>query len=280
MAKIISFINLKGGVGKTTSTINVAASLVSFGNKVLVIDLDPQTNATISLITQEQWKICSDTNNTLYELFNDKLNNTRLFNIQTAIQKDVGGLLGLDLLPSSMHLVDIQDQLMNISNISYQSPVDILKMTLQPYLNNYDYILIDCPPNLGTLTLNGILISNYFFIPTIPDHLSKIGISIIFNKINGFKQNRPDCIIGLGGIFFTKVDNRTNLHFSTKLEMRSNPEYGSYVLNTEIPSKIAISEAFQDNCPFLTSTTAQRKSTYSEIKHNFETLAHEILSKI
>ncbi len=112
MAKIVSIINLKGGVAKTTTTVQLAECLASeFGKKVLVIDLDPQTNATISLIGEDKWEAIDNQGQTLFHLFNDKLRNTSTFNIRKALQRGVSNLElnSLSLLASSIRFIDIQD---------------------------------------------------------------------------------------------------------------------------------------------------------------------------
>ena len=206
MTKIISFINLKGGVGKTTTAVNIAAALAENGEKVLVIDLDPQTNATVSLISQNDWQDCQENGQTLYHLFNDMLEGQSEFNINDAICYNAGGIKGLDLLPSSMFLVDIQDSIPDMDNKAYISHVDVLGNAIQDVKDEYSYIIIDCPPNLGAITLNGINISDCYVVPTVPDILSKIGISLILNRIDSFKRRKRSCNIELAGVIFTKVD--------------------------------------------------------------------------
>jgi ATPases involved in chromosome partitioning len=192
MPKIVSFINLKGGVGKTTTAVNIAATLAKTENrKVLLIDLDPQTNATISVIEQEAWQERHSSGQTLFHLFDDMLNGTERFKIDEAILTDVGDIEGLDLLPSSLYLVEIQDAIPDMDTKAYVSHVDVVGNAISSIVHNYDYIIIDCPPNLGAITLNGISISNYYIVPTVPDILSKIGISLILNRIENFqKRNR------------------------------------------------------------------------------------------
>ncbi|MDE1237051.1 ParA family protein [Vibrio aestuarianus] len=140
MSKIISFINLKGGVGKTTTAVNMAAILAKKHNKkVLLIDLDPQTNATVSLIKQTEWQEIHDSKQTLFHLFEDMLRSTSNFDIEKAIVKDVSNINSLDLLPSSLEFVNIQDEIPEISNKEYVSHVDILGNTMAKVKDNYDY---------------------------------------------------------------------------------------------------------------------------------------------
>lgn len=279
MTKVVSFINLKGGVGKTTTTVNIAANLADDGYKVLVIDLDPQTNATVSLINQEEWQNRHDEGQTLYHLFNDMLKDKEQFDINSAIIEDVGDIEGLDLLPSSIHLVEIQDEIPDMDNKAYVSHVDVLGNTIEPIKNGYDFILIDCPPNLGAITLNGISISDYYVVPTVPDILSKIGISLILNRIDTFKKRKHSCKIDLAGIIFTKVDYRTNLHKSTMRELRSG-DYRESVFECEFPQRISVAEAPLDSRPFLTSPTARRKTDFHETKRIIASLTEEFLYRV
>ena len=281
MATIVSFINLKGGVGKTSLTINIASVLAKKHSlRVLVIDLDPQTNATVSLISQTQWQRINDVEKqTLFHLFNDKLSGTNDFDLKAAILADVASIKNLDLIPSSLNLIEIQDRITEISSKAYVSQIDVLRTELSPVIDEYDYILIDCPPNLGAITLNGIVFSDYYIIPTTPDILSKIGISLITNRIDNFKKMRKDCIIDLAGIIFTKVDNRTNLHASTILEMR-DPTYplSTHVFKNELPQRISIAEAPIDNKPHITSPTAKSKQDWNKTQRLIQKIVDEFIA--
>lgn len=209
MVKVVSVINLKGGVGKTTTTIQLAECLTSqYGKKVLVIDLDPQTNATILLINEFKWERLHLSNDTLCHLFEDKIKNTQKFNLSRALQKSVSNLRlpQLDLLASSINLIEIQDEISKCT-----APTEIIKNTVEPILKNYDYVLIDCPPNLGYITQNGIEISDYYLIPTIPDALSTYGMKLVISKIDKIKKARNLKIRCLG-LVITKYDVRSTSH--------------------------------------------------------------------
>ena len=279
MTKIVSFINLKGGVGKTTTAVNVAATLANRGKRVLLIDLDPQTNATVSVIDQQEWEKRHAAKQTLYHLFEDMLKGTNNFNIDNAIMTNVGGINGLDLLPSSLYLVEIQDEIPDMDNKAYVSHVDVLGNAISQVASNYEFIIIDCPPNLGAITLNGISISDYYIVPTVPDILSKIGISLIFNRIDNFKKRKKTCEIKLGGIVFTKIDNRTNLHKSTMQELRQS-SYKDSVFKAEFPQRISVAEAPIDSRPFITSQTAKRKADWRETQGFIEDITNEFLVNI
>jgi chromosome partitioning protein len=204
---IVSFINLKGGVGKTTICTAVAEMLAKEKNKrVLVIDLDPQTNATVGLISEEKWQQMDEKGQTLAQLFQDRLNGDAppIFKIEDAIVRGVssvdGGINGLELLPSSIRLVDIQDKIPMIAlNGNYSgSPLDILKNAVSGVVGRYDYVLIDCPPSLGTITKNGLRISCGYVIPTIPDIVSTWGIYQIVDAVARFGADVGHLVKPLG----------------------------------------------------------------------------------
>lgn len=278
MTTVISFINLKGGVGKTTVAVNTAAQLArEHRKKVLLVDLDPQTNATVSVIDQPTWRERHDAGQTLFHLFDDMLNSKSRFDIGTAVMSNVGKVKGLDLLPSSLELVEIQDAIPDMDNKAFVSHVDVLGNAIDPIRSSYDYVVIDCPPNLGAITLNGISISDFYVVPTVPDILSKIGISLITNRIESFKKKKRSCQIELAGIIFTKIDRRTNLHNSTMKELRS--EYPDDVFKAELPQRISIAEAPVDSRPFATSTTARGKSDFDETLALFSGIAVELIER-
>jgi chromosome partitioning protein len=200
---VVSLINLKGGVGKTTTAVQLAECLASEHKKrVLVIDLDPQTNATIALIQETRWEELNNLGQTIAQLFLDKLEERSIFSIDSAIQTGVSNLelKTLSLLPSSIDLINVQDRMGDIAQkTSFTlSPMEVLKMAIAGVLDRFDYVLIDCPPNLGFITRNGIEISDYYLIPTIPETLSTYGIPQIIKSIQGFSQKRSLKIRCLG----------------------------------------------------------------------------------
>ena len=216
---ILSFINLKGGVGKTTTAVAVAEMLAQEERKhVLLIDLDPQTNATVTLISEEQWADMDKEGKTIAQLFEDRLNpqNAPKFDIETAIARRVStindGIARLDLLPSSIRLIDLQDRIPMIALTGnfMANPLEILRVALQPVVDRYDYIIIDCPPSLGTVTKNGLRISTGYIIPTIPDIVSTWGIYQIVDNVARFSEDISRPIPALGIVATKKQTN--NLH--------------------------------------------------------------------
>ena len=224
---VLSFINLKGGVGKTTTAVAVAEMLAQDHRKhVLLIDLDPQTNATVTLISEEQWAQLDQEGHTIAQLFHDRLNpqSASRFDVEHAIATRVStindGIARLDLLPSSIRLIDIQDRIPMIAltgNFT-ANPLEILRSALEPVLGRYDYIIIDCPPSLGTVTKNGLRISTGYVIPTIPDIVSTWGIYQIVDNVARFAADVGRPIPALG-IVATKVQSN-NLHRRVIADLR------------------------------------------------------------
>jgi chromosome partitioning protein len=216
---VLSFINLKGGVGKTTTAIAVAEFLAREERKhVLLIDLDPQTNATVTLISEDQWADMDREGRTIAQLFEDYLNQQYQprFDIEKAIARRVStvdrGIERLDLLPSSIRLIDIEERIPMIAASGHYTinPLNILSRALAPVIGRYDYIIVDCPPSLGTVTKNGLRISTGYVIPTIPDMLSTWGIYQIVENVDRFARDSQRSIPALG-IVATKVQ-ANNLH--------------------------------------------------------------------
>jgi len=224
---VISFINLKGGVAKTTTAVGTAEILAKEHRKfVLFIDLDPQTNATISLISEEKWKELDESGRTLAQVFQDRVSFEQppKFKIEDSIVHQVstidGGISRLDLLPSSIKLVNLQDKIAAVSFADdYRDPREILKMALEPVIDRYDYVIIDCPPSLGVVTKNGLRISTGYIIPTIPDILSTWGVFQIVDSVRRFagEMRRP---IHPLGIVATKVQ-KNSLHDRVQADLRA-----------------------------------------------------------
>jgi chromosome partitioning protein len=268
MSTVLATINLKGGVGKTTTTIGIAEMLVAEHRmRVLVIDLDPQTNATVSLIDEQVWKDLDEQGLTVAQLFIDALSEdpaARRFRLDDAIQKDVGsviGLRGLDLLPSSLRLIDVQEKLaaMPLGQFYSMAPSQVLETAIKRRLDDWDYILIDCPPNLGIITLNGLRISDAYLIPTIPDVLSTYGIPQIIRRVQAFADEINEDIPPLG-IVITKYQANSTMHLNTDDRLRSEAEEGKgpRVFDTFIPQGNAIAASAE----FTERGTLRQKYSY------------------
>ena len=212
MTKVLSVINLKGGVGKTTLTVAVSEALAAEGARVLVVDMDPQTNSTLMLAGEDKWRELDGAGRTLFHLFQRALDKetVRLEDIllrsADVVRKREGGDCGIDLVPSSMELIIIQDRLVNMPSGEFhtRAPATVLRDAAHFVLGEYDFVIVDCPPNLGIVTLNGLLISDGFIIPTIPDFLSTYGISQIVNRVEDFAKatGKPLPLLGIAASKF------------------------------------------------------------------------------
>ena len=279
MAYVISTINLKGGVGKTTTTVALAETLSGeFCKRVLVIDLDPQTNATTMLIGEEKWRKLNDSGRTLARLFKDALEpDNKQFDFNTALQKDVsdvGAAQTIDLLPSSLDLIDVQDQLVTTPGGKFYAvnPIDLLWRAVKSKLANYDVVIVDCPPNLGIITLNGLRISQGYIIPTIPDILSTYGIPQIVTRVKEFSDEIAEPIEPLG-IVVTKFQANSSVHKNVFRSLQQGKD--APVFETIIPQANQISSAAEST---IHSRTLIQK--YNTFAHDYRKLAKEILDKL
>ena len=170
-------------IGKTTTTVALADFFSGTMHKrVLVIDLDPQTNATVMLIGEDRWLALNRAEHTIARLFKDALEpEAKRFDFDATLQRRVSNVHEagtVDLLPSSLDLIDVQDRLVSVPSGRFYAvnPTELLWRVVKSRLDDYDVVIVDCPPNLGIITLNGLRISDGYIVPTIPDHLSTYGI--------------------------------------------------------------------------------------------------------
>lgn len=231
MAKVLSVINLKGGVGKTTLTVAVAEALAAGGARALVVDLDPQTNSTLMLVGEEKWRELDGEKRTLFHLFQRALagESVRLEEVilrsADVVRGADGGEHAIDLVPSSVELVQVQDKLINIppGEFHTRAPATVLRDAARFALGAYDFVIADCPPNLGIVTLNGLLVSDGFVIPTVPDFLSTYGIPQIVDRVRQFGEEtgKP---VPLLGIVVSKFRKQADIHEEnlTRLKAEGN----------------------------------------------------------
>ena len=280
-AHVVSTINLKGGVGKTTTTVALAETLAAeFSKRVLVIDLDPQTNATTMLIGEERWRALNAEDRTLARLFKDALEpDAKKFDFDAVLQtnvSDVGAAQTVDLLPSSLDLIDIQDQLAWTPSGKFFSvnPVELLWRAVKARLDDYDVVIVDCPPNMGIVTLNGIRISRAYIIPTIPDILSTYGIPQIVTRVREFSQEIAEPIVPLG-IVVTKFQSRFSVHEQVLRDLRDGRD--APMFQTVIPqaSDIAAAAAHLSD-----ERTLKQKYGYRGTADAYRNLAEEFLARL
>lgn len=278
MAYVISIINLKGGVGKTTTTVALAETLSgAFGKRVLVIDLDPQTNATTMLIGEEKWRKLNNAGHTLARLFKDALEpDNKQFEFDATLQKrvsDVSTARTVDLLPSSLDLIDVQDQLALTPSGKFYSvnPTELLWRAVKAHLDDYDLVIVDCPPNLGIITLNGLRISQGYVIPTIPDILSTYGIPQIATRVHEFSEEIAEPIEPLG-IIVTKFQKTSTLHGNVMRDLRKASD--APVFKTIIPQSKDIAAAAEHS---TYRRNLKQKYGYRGQADSYRKLASELL---
>ncbi|MFH1826078.1 MAG: ParA family protein [bacterium] len=215
-------VNQKGGVGKTTTTVNLAAYFATFGKKILLIDVDPQSNASIGLGMER-----NDTNYCLYDVL---INGMSLDEV-----KQPSSIAGLDLIPASPKLAGAEVELVEMANREY-----LLKNALALVKDQYDYILIDCPPSLSLLTVNALTAANEVIIPIQCEYYALEGISQLTHTLELVRSTlNPD--LKIRGIILTMFDPRTLL--SSQVAEETRKYFGSKVFKTVVPRNIRLAEA-------------------------------------
>lgn len=227
MSKITAIVNQKGGVGKTTTALNLSYALSEEGKRVLLIDFDPQASLTVALGHNGDEKINIQTLMAA-EIEENEIKGDYIINI-----KD-----NLDLIPGTLELAGIEVSLVNV-----MSREMILKQVIEKIEVNYDYIIIDCSPSLGMLTINALTACNSVIIPVTPEYLSAKGLGLLVNNINRIKK-RINPNLEIDGVLITMLNQRTNLSKEMLKALSESVEFVKDKFNLDMKifeSKIPIS---------------------------------------
>ena len=222
MGRIIAIANQKGGVGKTTTSINLSSCIAAKGKKVLVVDIDPQGNTTSGYGIEK-----NDLDNTIYELMLGDCS------IEDCIIKDV--IENISILPSNVNLAAAEIELIGVDKKEY-----ILKNEIDWVKDRYDYIIIDCPPSLSLLTVNAMTTADSVLVPIQCEYYALEGLSQLIHTVNLVKE-RLNPNLEMEGVVFTMYDSRTNLSAQVVENVKSH--LNQKVYRTVIPRNIRLAEA-------------------------------------
>ena len=250
MAKIISVVNQKGGVGKTTTTVNLSACLAKEGKKVLMIDMDPQGNASSGLgIDTEELET------TVYQVLIGEKSME-----ESIVQTEFGELY---VRPSDIQLAGAEIELVSMEKREY-----MLKNALSQLKNQYDYILIDCPPSLNLMTINALVASDSVLIPVQCENYALEGLSRLMQTVKSIKKQLNEGL-EIEGILLTMYDSRTNLSMMVAEEVKKF--FPKKVYSTVIPRTVRLSEAPSYGQPII------EYDQYSRGAESYMELAKEVL---
>lgn len=225
--KIIAIVNHKGGVGKTTTTINLGSALQEQGKKVLLVDMDPQASLTTGLITPDPDQLKF----TITEMIEAICNREPASYESTIVSTE-----GMDIIPSKIDLFGAEIALQNV--ISRET---VLKRLLKPLRDKYDYILLDCPPSLGVLTVNALTAADSVIVPVNPDYYSPKGLELLLRTI-GDMQDTINPTLTIEGILIAKTDRRATFYKDVQ-NVLADLRNSLPVFNTSIPVGVAAAEA-------------------------------------
>jgi len=250
MGRIIAFTNQKGGVGKTTTCVNMSTYMALMGKKVLIVDIDPQGNSTSGLGLDKSGKL-----NTIYDAISGNVE------ISEAIYKTE--IEGLDIIPANQDLAGVEVEL-----VYTKERENVLKKILTKVKNSYDFITLDCAPSLGLLTVNALTASDSVMIPIQCEFFALEGLSQLMNTIRLIKKTNLNTNLKVEGVVLTMRDSRSNLGRQVAEEI--GKFFGSSVFNTAIPRNVRLAEAPSYGKPiYLYDKTCSGSVAYLKLTEEF-----------
>jgi chromosome partitioning protein len=235
-AKVLSCVNLKGGVGKTAIAVNFAAHCGRLGKQTLLIDLDPQTNATFSCVELDAWQEHASSKGSVADLLGAKTHASAEGVTKTATDVLWPNVFkNVDLVPSHLDLFTVDLDLAGATARETK-----LRRAITPLLDRYDVIVCDCPPNLTIPTQNAIALSSYYVVPISPDYLSGIGVGLLINRVRALCDDLEHNLTHLG-IVMSRVGRPARHREETVAALRA--QFGELVLTQEIKERAAVSES-------------------------------------
>lgn len=261
MTHVISFVNLKGGVGKTALSVNFSAYCGANGLNALLIDLDPQTNATFCCIDLDEWRSHAADCGTVADLLgvrNHANAEGRRKGVDDVIRANV--FPGVDLIPSHLDLFTIDLDLGGVAARETR-----LRRSIQPVVDNYDIIVCDCPPNLTLPTQNALTVSTNYVVPISPDYLSGIGVGLLLNRVTQLMDDLEHELQHTG-IVISRVGRRAQHREEVVAGLRE--QFNDLVLATEIAERSAVKEAAAQKIPIYNTGNSQAASEFRRVSED------------
>ncbi len=291
MARKISFINYKGGVGKTSLIVNLAAGLAKAGKRVLLFDFDTQSNASIWLLRLERWnKINNSSEGAVYSIFEPGTATVKDLIIKDVVEGKNGEKLlpGLDLVPTTFNLVDLEAEYQGEPK---RPPYLMFQQQLAEVENNYDFILFDCPPNILRASQCGVFSSNEIYVPANPDALSLIGFTLLVEKLVKFHrlsasfrtvEMGPPALVN--GIIFNAIKANVDIEVpKMRMQLRMNQfrtvkrvAQNAKIFNTQIRDAMVVRRAVTLGLPVI--LVGQEAEQEDNVAQDYRDAVNELLN--